>query len=578
MVVMGAGDSKTTDASDSYGTNGAASTASGSSTTLQTPSDVQSMDVASRPQHLQAMLDDDRRAREAFTALWELHVPGGLQRATAPRPLVHEVLLQAAQQLELSASRSAQARELATEVLGGSFRPVSFEDALRLFRSFCSVLLSLQLGIAEEPLQELPQWQRRPPQGFPQTVARELAVIHLRGARRIDDQSFKPQSRQATSSHKDSSFLPAPGREAWERPSRAKIESVHAGLRAAVCNAQAAYDQSVLQSLELRAAIARSSYQFDVHSQSSRVPSQSSGHGFGALARNGSDVQSQNSRIGNNQHVRPCGVPQLLLDLERKRRRSDHAGEEVRRQHGQLALFRKDLLVQEERASLARQQRDELSESLASGNQQCSDLARKYKTEQLRASMLQEAFEQEQSRVGLSLGRAESLVCDLVAATEGTRRVEVEEQAMQRQCASAISELEASSAEAGEEAELHIQRLRRELEDASQAPSDLALVETQRHAAVVELAEARRRTRGAAATARRRAADAAAQRAAVEALEQRAAKTAEDLRAHLGSSSVLTHGQSEFESLQQQLKVLQDELQAKDVEILRHPENSAPLL
>lgn len=543
---MGTGDSKSVDAFDTHGEYGASST----------PTDTQPPDPAMQVRRLQAMLDEEGCAREAFATLWELHVPGGVQRATAPRPLVHEVLLQAAQQLELSASRSAQARQLATEVLGGSFRPIAFEDALRLFRSFCSMLLSLQLGVAEEPAQDLSKW--RPRAATAQTASRELAELHLGGARKVDGRMPALSSKQPTA---NGAWGQAVSIEALDRPTRAKLESVHAGLRAAVCNAQSTYDGLLSTVLGLRGALASGGVHGDVQSQN----------------------HSQSAPDEPNQLVQHLSVPELQMDHDRKRGRSDALKEKVKRQQSLLGSLRQECHAQEERAIWARRQRDEMSESLSNVNQEHGDLVRKAKTEQLRAAMLREAFEKEQSRVGLSLERAETLeAC----------KIEVEEQAMSRECASAVAEMEAARAPEDEFMEAQVQRLTRELQYAQRAAQsaaqsadqgaiaaqerantlDVTLVETQRHAAVVELEEARRRCRGATATARKRAADAAAQRAAVEVLERRA----EDIRAQLERASPSRSqaelesqlgNRAELESLQK-LQAVHNALPAKDNELL----------
>ncbi|CAE7729372.1 unnamed protein product, partial [Symbiodinium sp. CCMP2456] len=70
------------------------------------------------------------------------------------------------------------------------------------------------------------------------------------------------------------------------------------------------------------------------------------------------------------------------------------------------------------------------------------------KTEQLRSIMLREAFEQEQNRVGLSLGQAEAYVHDQAMETEATRRVEAEEMQVSRQHVATLNQIHAAKADA----------------------------------------------------------------------------------------------------------------------------------
>jgi len=214
------------------------------------------------------------------------------------------------------------------------------------------------------------------------------------------------------------------------------------------------------------------------------------------------------------------------------------------RQHREIARLREDCKVQAQRAQAARQQREDTREKLQQASQESAELTRKAQTEQLRAVMLREAFEQEQMRVGVSLGRAEAFVCDLVAATEGTRRVEVEEQSLARECVSALSELQSARARDELETEARVLQLKRELETlkagaplddaaAVRATATYAKLESERHAATMELGEVRRRFHGAAAITRRRAADVSVFQRELDALKERSQKVASELSTSL---------------------------------------------
>jgi hypothetical protein len=208
------------------------------------------------------------------------------------------------------------------------------------------------------------------------------------------------------------------------------------------------------------------------------------------------------------------------------------------RQRREMSILRVDSSIQGQRSSAAHKECVEARERLQKGRQECAELHRKAKTEQLRVVMLRDAFEQEQTRVGVSLGRAESFVSDLVAATEGTRRVEVEEQSLARECASALSEIHAAEVQDELAAESEVRRLKRDLlaAEASLARNDglegmaigsglsasstmtYAAVQSEYYAAAAQLSEAQKRCDNASVVALRYLAKEADVRMTVEGL------------------------------------------------------------
>lgn len=155
--------------------------------------------------------------------------------------------------------------------------------------------------------------------------------------------------------------------------------------------------------------------------------------------------------------------------------------------------------------------------------------------------MLREAFEQEQNRVGVSLGQAETYVNHLVAATEGTRRVEMTEQAVARECVQALNEIHAAQSREDLSAEAKLKQLVHELELAK-TDYDLATRSVPATspkadpAKQTELAELRRGTLEAMALFRRRLADAQVYRRRYQEIQHRAEAVNRDLAQQEGPS------------------------------------------
>lgn len=275
------------------------------------------------------------------------------------------------------------------------------------------------------------------------------------------------------------------------RPTRASLESTNAGLRASINSSHVLRETLALKAKALREAL-------------------QSGSGTLLDLDNGGLTSALSSMSWEAQ-----------LDRQLEKIRA-HVSVSERHQL-EIATLRQDFDGQARRAKEAVQRKTIEQDLLQKGRQECSELARKARTEQLRVVMLREAFEQEQTRVGESLGRAESFVCDLVAATEGTRKVEVEEQSLARECVSALSEIHAAEARDELATEARLAQARQELNTAEAALANgvgknpmmgtqaeglsaaaaYAKVESERHSATLSLNEERRRCQGAKEIARR---------------------------------------------------------------------------
>jgi len=281
------------------------------------------------------------------------------------------------------------------------------------------------------------------------------------------------------------------------RPTRASLESTNAGLHASINSAHVVRETLALKAKHLREVLTNGS---GTANGAALAEADSGGLG-GALSSMSLEAQLDRHLEKIRAHISVSERHQL-----------------------EITTLRQDCNGQAKRAVEAVQQKSAEQELLQKGRQECSELARKARTEQLRVVMLREAFEQEQTRVGESLGRAEAFVCDLVAATEGTRKVEVEEQSLARECVSALSEIHAAEARDELATEAHLAQVRQELNSAeaamangsrklpagkqgdfaaASAAATFAKVESERHAAALVLAEERRRCHGAIQMARR---------------------------------------------------------------------------
>ncbi|CAK0794248.1 unnamed protein product [Prorocentrum cordatum] len=477
------------------------------------------------------------RSREEFARLWELHVPWQRVGADA-REALQRVGREWARTLPPGAEGSAGGAAEVEAAIGSALASVpaalTVEEA---FAAFCAAFA----GSSPPP---------RPsgtPGGAPLRLEFGAASPHAavshgapalpKGARMVDPVPVREMGWMALGCDLEGASRggAAAAAEAASpmRPTRAALESANAHLQGALCAATAAYDRLVLRAEAIRAQLERGS--------PSSGPAGDAAEGL-ALARRGLSMQ----------RVRAVS---LQSELDRCLDRARFGAGVAERQRAEIAALRADCASQAQRAAEALRRRDEAQGKLQRELQEREDLSRKAKTEQLRAAMLREAFEQEQTRVGVSLGRAEAFVCDLVAATEGTRRMEVEEQSVARECSSALSEIQAAQAQDSARLEARHAQLEGEMDEARRALQRArqgvggesagsaqavratvayAMIESQRHDVITELDEARRRYREAATTARLRAIDASGLRHKLTVLRSRSDRLVDELAAAKG--------------------------------------------
>lgn len=347
-------------------------------------------------------------------------------------------------------------------------------------------------------------------------------MLKFRGARHVDIKPFRPECQR------DSAKTSVGGAEELSaplRPTRAGIESENSQQCASVGTARALQDTLVKKVRSMREALMRGD------------------------SANGAFQDGEDGFAGSAQGLQSYRAQAVALEAELDRYRDKiRAHTSVsERQRREMNILQLDQRIQGQRSSAARKECVEARERLQKGRQECAELHRKAKTEQLRVVMLRDAFEQEQTRVGVSLGRAESFVSDLVAATEGTRRVEVEEQSLARECASALSEIHAAEVQDELAVESEVRRLKRDLLaaeasiargaesevtgfDAASSSLMYATIQSECNAAASQLSEARRRCDGAVVIAHRCLANEAALRRSVEVLRDELSTFARELR------------------------------------------------
>ncbi|CAJ1460188.1 unnamed protein product [Effrenium voratum] len=396
------------------------------------------------------------RERQDFARFWEQYVPGGARTTTVSRPLMREVLLRAVRELALSPGHRAWAEELVANAVASAPAALAAEDAFAIFRSVMQNLRSSQGHIDTN----LP--------------ARETALPLAsygkmpKGARMIDPAPVRRPSSLDVGCPSRPQDLFAP-----LRSTRAAQESTLASLRATVLSSQAAYEKLLAQ--------ADSCTSGPVHDLKGRLESLKA---------------------------------KAALDQGKLQ---DHAGV-IQQQEIEIAALRDDLALHTQRVEAASQRLRETQDKLEEAQQENAELSRQAKTEQLRSTMLREAFEQEQTRVGLSLGHAEAQVSDLAAATEGTRRIEVEEQAVARECVTALNEIHAAQAREELATEARLTQLLHEL-----GLAKAAAAETKTAGDDQVVAEFRRRSQEHAAVVRRRVQDAQTFRRKLQEVQQQAA-------------------------------------------------------
>eukprot|EP00931_Biecheleriopsis_adriatica_P056899 TRINITY_DN33748_c0_g1_i1.p1 TRINITY_DN33748_c0_g1~~TRINITY_DN33748_c0_g1_i1.p1 ORF type:complete len:795 (+),score=220.71 TRINITY_DN33748_c0_g1_i1:62-2446(+) len=474
----------------------------------------------------QVAMSEEQRTREDFARLWEQYVPGGSRTSTVSRPLMREVLLRAMRELALLPQQGAGAEELVSRALGSAPPALAAEDAFEIFRSV------MQRLRASRPAQSSEQFHvvlpRDVKSAYPNPVTSSYAKMP-KGARVVDRtpaQKYQGDGAAACSQAKLKSGDPAhpSNMSAKDRPTRAAQESAHASIRAALGASQAIYEQLLNKAESLRESLVLG--RFD-----------------GPIA---SDDLSDRRFSSQSQRMQLEGEVERLSDRLRA-----HANV-IEQQKKEMAALHEDCMLQAQRAQASMRRLSETKEKLDDTQQESYELARQAKTEQLRAVMLREAFEQEQNRVGVSLSQAEACVSDLVAATEGTRRIEVEEQSVARECIAALNEIQEAQAREELAAEAKLTQLMRELQAAKAALTEAAptmsqrqqeqsaqaaRLETERSAALAELTELRRRNHGVAAVMRRRAADVQVFRREMQALQQRNEQVLHELQAPHGKDS-----------------------------------------
>eukprot|EP00929_Paragymnodinium_shiwhaense_P059350 TRINITY_DN29725_c0_g1_i2.p1 TRINITY_DN29725_c0_g1~~TRINITY_DN29725_c0_g1_i2.p1 ORF type:complete len:482 (-),score=131.52 TRINITY_DN29725_c0_g1_i2:55-1500(-) len=235
--------------------------------------------------------------------------------------------------------------------------------------------------------------------------------------------------------------------------------------------------------------------------------------GYADMCGNGTDAGRAGEDAGSvvslhrQLNSKRMAVVTLEAELQRYTDRLRYSMVVAERQKRDRGGLRDDTVLQAKKKQAAHSRLQEEATKLENMEQELDELSRRCKTEELRAAMLREAFEQEQSRVGESLGRAEAFVSDLVAATEDTRKFEVEEQAMSRECIQALSHIRAERAEDEAVVEGRASTLRSELEEsqrylqlksgsgaaAANAVGGQDRAEAQKHAAHNELLHMRER-------------------------------------------------------------------------------------
>ncbi|CAJ1362168.1 unnamed protein product [Effrenium voratum] len=416
------------------------------------------------------------RERQDFARFWEQYVPGGARTTTVSRPLMREVLLRAVRELALSPGHRAWAEELVANAVASAPAALAAEDAFAIFRSVMQNLRSSQGHIDTN----LP--------------ARETALPLAsygkmpKGARMIDPAPVRRPSSLDVGCPSRPQDLFAP-----LRSTRAAQESTLASLRATVLSSQAAYEKLLAQ--------ADSCTSGPVHDLKGRLESLKA---------------------------------KAALDQGKLQ---DHAGV-IQQQEIEIAALRDDLALHTQRVEAASQRLRETQDKLEEAQQENAELSRQAKTEQLRSTMLREAFEQEQTRVGLSLGHAEAQVSDLAAATEGTRRIEVEEQAVARECVTALNEIHAAQAREELATEARLTQLLHEL-----GLAKAAAAETKTAGDDQVVAEFRRRSQEHAAVVRRRVQDAQTFRRKLQEVQQQAADVSHRLaqKEGMGGRSALAN-------------------------------------
>lgn len=317
------------------------------------------------------------------------------------------------------------------------------------------------------------------------------------------------------------------------RPQRAALESVRAALLAGTGALQARHEKLARKVELMHAALSRGD--LDAAKVAAGI----------AAACDVSRVSEVHRRL-NSRRVQTVSLEAELRQCTDRLRFSTSVFE---RQQRELAMLRDDSAQRLRNSEDQVQSTVNLREDLYEAEQENAELSRKAKTEQLRAMMLHQAFEQEQERVGQSLEKAEAFLNDLVSAAEGNRQFEAREQAQARRCVAKLNELHHTMFQDETQAEARLGELRRELAvakdalassrdqrltardeaAAAQNAATFAQLEAEKHELVEQLAEHRRRGLGASLSSRRTEVKMLAASRELQVLQRRAAKVADDL-------------------------------------------------
>jgi len=451
--------------------------------------------TSSVPRFSDPAAEATEQQRQDFARLWEQYVPGGSHTPTVSRPLMREVLLRAVRELALSPRSKAWAEELVANALEKVQGVLSVQEA---FAIYLPVMRNFYVGGATLPCTELP---------LPRDYPKVSGYVSLPKGARLQDPAptgrpSGPQAQTAGPRHPSELFAPM-------QSTRAAQESTVAALRASLLGWQSAHERLRNRAATLKEAIATN--RFDCLAQG---PDQ-----LVYVASEAAKIQDELDKLVVKQRSAVDFIQQNKVEI---------------------TWLREAVEFQGSRHRAEAQRRLENQEKLEELDQRVEDLTRQAKTEQLRSIMLREAFEQEQNRVGLSLGQAEAFVHDQAMETEVTRRVEAEEMQVSRQHVTTLNQIHAAKDREELAAEAKIAQLRRELEavklGGSEARPNLlsngnnfAGNEDDRQAALVQLTEVRRRNQASAAQVRRSATDVQMFQRQIRELQQREAAVNQDL-------------------------------------------------
>jgi len=465
---------------------------------------IEENEVQPESETAKGLFETSSRERRDFARFWEQYVPGGARSSTVSRPLIREVLLRAVRDLALSPIHRAWAEDLVANAIAGSPAALSAEEA---FQIYAELMKNLQPAYPASPMRLGSRPTVGPATATISTVSATTSSSMVRPTVSVNNYAKMPKGsrtvdpaplRRMSSSNADftafTSMPKGPGPQDLFTPiraTRAAQESSLASLRATVLQAQGTYEK--------------------------------------LLAR------AESYRDGSGQQI-SSATREAKAQVDRDFVKLQDQASLIQQQAGDVNALQDNAALQLARCEAVQQRLEEAEEKLEEAQQENAELLRQHKTEELRATMLREAFEQEQNRVGVSLGQAESYVKDLVTATEGTRQVEMKEQAVARECMQELNEIHAAQTREDLGAEAKLNQLIRELElaksDYAASTSVTASTTALDSAKQSETAEYRRSWAECSAVCRRRMADAQVCRRKWQEIQQRAEMVNRDLAQH----------------------------------------------